>query len=211
MEPSSRIRSFPNASSPSILETLFAATYSSSSASAGPGFVASRESGPRDLISLYDSSRRRSDVKGERFGIVVSLLSWKTSSSRVGAEADCAMREASARRFWRRESLRRSVVFEREFFEFFFFDRVFFFSLSYFRKERERERGRRGEFFHDRATQKKRCEIKTTLTWERQEPVVELLEAVGGEVDGLRRKKGREKKRKKKKKRRRRKKRERRG
>ena len=118
MEPSSKICSFVNASSPSIFEILFAATYSSSSAPPGPGFAVSPESGPRDLISLYDSSRRRREVKGERSGTAVSLLSWKTSSSRTGAEAACAMREASARRFWRRESLRRSIVRFLFFFQF---------------------------------------------------------------------------------------------
>lgn len=69
------------------------------------------ESGASDFISLYESSSRRSAVKGERSGIVVSLLSWKTSSSIDGAEADWAILEASERRFWRRESLRRSKVF----------------------------------------------------------------------------------------------------
>ena len=117
-DPNSKICSFLNSSSPSIFETLFEATYSSSKATPGPGFVVSPESGASDLISLYDSSRRRKDVKGERSGAVVSLLSWRTSSSICGAEASLEIREASARRFWRRESLRRSGFRFRFFFEF---------------------------------------------------------------------------------------------
>ena len=142
------------------------------------------------MISLYDSSRRRSEANAERSGTADSLLSWRTSSSIRGAEARREMREASARRFWRRESLLRSGVF------------------PFGGREREREGGREGErererkggrdergskefFFFGIEHSRRRSETKRQLkrTGERQEPVVELLEAVGGEVDGLRERK----------------------